>query len=94
MAPDQSIIRKRAYEIWEREGRPHGRETEHWHLAILELSSMNGAAPAPAAANGGKAEAPKKAAPKKAPAKTKAVEAPSIVMPEPAKRARTGTPAK
>ena len=92
MAPDQNIIRKRAYEIWEREGRPHGRETEHWHLAILELSSMNGAAPA--AANGGKAEAPKKAAPKKTAAKTKAVEAPSIVMPEPAKRARTRTPAK
>jgi DUF2934 family protein len=26
-------IRKRAYEIWESEGRPHGRDMEHWLLA-------------------------------------------------------------
>jgi Protein of unknown function (DUF2934) len=30
-------IRQRAYEIWEREGRPHGREEEHWRLAVDEL---------------------------------------------------------
>ena len=94
MAPDQDVIRKRAYEIWEKEGRPHGREVEHWHLAIFELSLTNSAPPAPAAANGEMLEAPKKAAPRKAPAKAKTVEAPSIVMPEPAKRSRARTPAK
>ncbi|WP_022683220.1 DUF2934 domain-containing protein [Sphingobium bisphenolivorans] len=26
-------IRKRAYEIWEQEGRPEGREREHWQQA-------------------------------------------------------------
>lgn len=30
-------IRQRAYEIWEREGRPHGREEEHWRMAVDEL---------------------------------------------------------
>jgi Protein of unknown function (DUF2934) len=94
MAPDQDLIRKRAYEIWEREGRPHGRDLEHWQLAMVEFYSINSAAPA--ATNGEIAQAPKKAAPKKTPAKakTKTVEAPSIVMPEPAKRSRTRTPAK
>jgi hypothetical protein len=92
MAPDHDVIRKRAYEIWEKEGRPHGRDMEHWQLAMIELSSMR--AGVPAAANGGMTGAPKKTAPKKAPAKTKTMEAPSIVMPEPAKRPRTRTPAK
>jgi hypothetical protein len=31
-------IRQRAYEIWEREGRPHGREAEHWRKAAEELA--------------------------------------------------------
>lgn len=30
-------IRKRAYEIWEGEGRPHGRDTEHWSQAETEF---------------------------------------------------------
>ena len=30
-------IRTRAYEIWEREGCPHGREREHWLQARREL---------------------------------------------------------
>lgn len=29
--------RFRAYQIWDREGRPHGRDEEHWHQAISEL---------------------------------------------------------
>ena len=32
-------IRRRAYEIWEREGHPHGRDREHWYRAERELSS-------------------------------------------------------
>ena len=30
-------IRERAYQIWEREGRPHGRDFEHWVQAQVEL---------------------------------------------------------
>ena len=32
-------IRERAYQIWEREGRVHGRHEEHWYSAKLELTS-------------------------------------------------------
>ena len=31
-------IRQRAYEIWEREGRPEGREQEHWEQAEREVA--------------------------------------------------------
>jgi hypothetical protein len=30
-------IRRRAHEIWEREGRPHGRHEEHWAQAAREI---------------------------------------------------------
>jgi len=30
-------IQRRAYEIWEREGAPHGLDKEHWALAEREL---------------------------------------------------------
>jgi hypothetical protein len=30
-------IKRRAYEIWEREGRPTGREQEHWDQAVQEI---------------------------------------------------------
>lgn len=32
-------IRRRAHEIWEREGRPHGREQEHWDQAVQEIEA-------------------------------------------------------
>ena len=32
-------IRERAYAIWEREGRPRGREREHWEQAAAELAA-------------------------------------------------------
>ena len=32
-------IRRRAYEIWEREGRPDGRASEHWYEAARELDA-------------------------------------------------------
>jgi hypothetical protein len=38
MLPDQEDrIRRRAYEIWEREGRPDGRQADHWAAAQAEL---------------------------------------------------------
>jgi hypothetical protein len=33
MASTEQRIRARAYEIWEEEGRPEGREREHWERA-------------------------------------------------------------
>jgi hypothetical protein len=32
-------IRERAHAIWEREGRPEGREVEHWHMAAAEIAA-------------------------------------------------------
>ena len=38
--PDRDdLIRERAYHIWEREGRPHGRNDEHWQLAAEEIAA-------------------------------------------------------
>ncbi|MCP3053550.1 DUF2934 domain-containing protein [Aurantimonas marianensis] len=34
-------IRRLAYEIWEREGRPSGREHEHWAEANREFAKLN-----------------------------------------------------
>ena len=31
-------IQRRAYELWEREGRPEGRDHAHWHQAELEIT--------------------------------------------------------
>jgi hypothetical protein len=32
-------IRERAYIIWEREGGPHGRNTDHWRQAEIEIEN-------------------------------------------------------
>ena len=40
MQPDKNeAIRKRAHEIWDREGRPEGRHDEHWRKAEAELAA-------------------------------------------------------
>jgi hypothetical protein len=31
-------IRERAYSIWDRAGRPHGRDREHWFAAEAEIA--------------------------------------------------------
>lgn len=36
-------IRERAYDIWVREGRPHGRDAEHWRMAEAEIAAEEGA---------------------------------------------------
>lgn len=36
---DHDAIRERAYLIWERESRPHGRDKIHWEMAIRELAA-------------------------------------------------------
>ncbi|MCX5515529.1 DUF2934 domain-containing protein [Kaistia algarum] len=35
--PNDEQIRVRAYEIWVAEGRPHGRDNDHWWLARSQL---------------------------------------------------------
>lgn len=37
-------VRERAYEIWEREGRPDGQHESHWKQALVELGLLNPAA--------------------------------------------------
>lgn len=37
-AIDSNAIRRRAYEIWERAGRPHGEDQAHWFEAQAELA--------------------------------------------------------
>lgn len=40
MTPDEDErIRQRAYELWEREGYPEGREFEHWMQAKMDVAS-------------------------------------------------------
>lgn len=41
-------IRQRAYELWEREGAPHGREQDHWHQAMQEIEAEDRSASEPA----------------------------------------------
>jgi Protein of unknown function (DUF2934) len=41
----QQVIQERSYLIWEREGRPHGRNLEHWLKAEAELSAEREAEP-------------------------------------------------
>jgi len=36
--PDEEAIGDRAYAIWEREGRPSGRDRDHWLQAAWELA--------------------------------------------------------
>jgi hypothetical protein len=35
----QTLIEQRAYALWQREGRPHGRHEEHWHRAAREVEA-------------------------------------------------------
>lgn len=47
MASDlEKRVRERAYEIWESEGRPEGRQHEHWQQARAEFSEAKAEAAA------------------------------------------------
>jgi hypothetical protein len=39
-------IRERAYWLWEEEGRPEGRELDHWYRASREIAGRAAAIPA------------------------------------------------
>lgn len=74
----------KAYEIWEAEGRPSGRDMEHWMKAELEIGAKKTKAKAKPAA---KKPAAKKAAAKKPTAKKPAAK-------KPAAKAKAKAPAK
>ena len=61
----EEVVRARAYALWESEGRPNGRDAEHWLRSMEEVQRLAQAA---------SPEAPK-ATPAKAPAKPKAKKA-------------------
>lgn len=42
----QDRINRRAHEIWEREGHPHGRHDEHWAQAEAEIRAEDAGKPA------------------------------------------------
>ena len=79
----EQTVRERAYGIWEREGRAHGRHEKHWHEAKLELSmaARDASSIAVPAASGGE---PKKSRRRAAP-----VEPPAPVASPPARRRRS-----
>lgn len=76
----EQSVRERAYFIWEQQGKPYGRDREHWAMAERELFTAGMTAGAAAKATGGGAvkaatngkTAKKMAAATKAPARTKA----------------------
>lgn len=39
--PSREAIARRAHELWEKEGRPEGKEQEHWYLAEKELMNRS-----------------------------------------------------
>jgi hypothetical protein len=43
--PTKEEIKKRAYEIWERHGRPEGKEDEFWQQAEQELRNEDKSSP-------------------------------------------------
>ena len=81
--PSEDAIREQAYFLWEKDGRPPGRATEYWQLAI----EVMGAKPktAKATSNGAANGKAAKAAPSK-PAKA--------AKPEKAAKASVSKPAK
>jgi DUF2934 family protein len=43
--PTEKEIKNRAYEIWQRNGRPEGKEDEFWELAEQELRNEDKSSP-------------------------------------------------
>ena len=90
-------IRQRAYELWESEGRPQGRDREHWERAERELSAGAGAggqdAPSPAARGSkGRAATPAAAPSSEDGGRTEAAADLGDSAPEATRRRRRTTP--
>jgi hypothetical protein len=46
MSDREAAIRARAHELWEQEGRPDGREHDHWLQAEAEINAQDESPPA------------------------------------------------
>jgi hypothetical protein len=55
-------IRERAYWLWEQEGRPEGRELDHWYRASREIAGRAAFTARPEAASVSQKAKPRKAA--------------------------------
>ena len=42
---DEGVIRERAHALWEADGKPEGRQEEHWYKALMELDNSSTAKP-------------------------------------------------
>lgn len=84
---DLNYVRVAAYYIWENDGRPFGKEAEHWAKALAQLSAEKAVPKKPAA----KKTASKKAAPAKKtvakPVEKKAAPAKKVAVKSAAKKA-------
>ncbi len=67
----QELVRNRAYALWESEGRPLGRDAEHWRMSEDATRAEINAAAAPKSASA----KPKAPARKKAPARQASIAA-------------------
>ncbi|SDR64198.1 Protein of unknown function [Rhizobiales bacterium GAS113] len=58
--PDESRIREKAYKLWVADGRPHGRDCEHWELAreLVAIEDSQRSTLKPVAREGGEAVEP------------------------------------
>jgi hypothetical protein len=54
--PDEERIRRRAHELWEKEGRPEGRHEQHWDQARREIEQEESDAPQPSSSHESDAE--------------------------------------
>ena len=62
---DENIVRMRAYEIWESDGRPEGCETQHWERAVRDLTKAKPIARAKSQSRARKSEAAPAAKPRR-----------------------------
>lgn len=62
----EELVRARAYALWESEGRPNGRDADHWLRSMEEMQAQRVAARPAAEAPKTKTKAPAKGRAKKA----------------------------
>lgn len=86
-------IRRRAHELWESEGRPHGRDSDHWTQAEAEIRGAGALEPTEKAAGSRKRTATAKTAGKSTRAAAESLSEVASIPAESAKSAPT-KPAK
>ena len=52
MDDNEQLIRERAHEIWIEEGRPDGKDREHWQRACKEITGSEEGSPASSSSEG------------------------------------------